>query len=173
MRSFTADRALRILLVLLVGGFLFTISGTFEQRVVQAGDTAPKFSITADDGRTFTPASFGGKVLVVNFWATWCPPCVAEMPSLDAFARQMRPEGVVVLGISVDRNENAYRNFVSRSRLSFPTARDPEANISSDYGTFKWPETYVIDTSGKVRQKFIGEQNWMDPQLIAGIRAML
>ena len=123
--------------------------------VTNAGDTAPEFTVTTDDGKTITRDNFGGKLLVLNFWASWCPPCVEETPSLEEFARELGPEGVVVLGISNDRNEKLYRRFIQQFGITFETARDPEANISASYGTFQIPETYLIDRNGKVVEKVI------------------
>ncbi len=85
----------------------------------------------------------------------------------------MAPSGVVVLGVSIDKNEAAYKRFVQRNRLAFATTRDPEENISSNYGTFKWPETYVIDRDGKVVQKYVGPRDWNDPQIVNSVRALL
>ena len=73
-----------------------------------------------ESGKQITRSDFGGKLLVLNFWATWCPPCIEEMPSLDQFAREMSNSGVVVLGVSIDTNENAYKHFVQQAR---PTLR--------------------------------------------------
>ena len=140
---------------------------------VNAGDTAPKFKIVTDSGKTLTRGDFGGKVLVLNFWATWCPPCIEEIPSLDALQRQYGPQGVVVLAISVDKNEKAYRDFLKRANVSFQTARDPEADVSASYGTYKYPETYVVDRNGKVVAKYISNQNWMDEAVLKDIRALL
>jgi peroxiredoxin len=173
MQTKQAERALRVLMVLLFLGFIYVLKDAFTEHIVQAGDKAPDFSITADNGKTITRSNFGGRVLVLNFWATWCPPCVEEMPSLDVFARQMQASGVVVLGVSVDKNEAAYKRFVQQVRPGFLTARDAEANISSDYGTFKWPETYVIDKNGKVVQKHIGPKDWTDPKIMNDIKALL
>ncbi len=152
---------------------MWVIKDSFEERMVNVGDKAPNFSITTEKGRTVSVSDFGGKVLVLNFWATWCPPCIQEIPSLHQFAATMKDKGVVVLAVSVDKNEKAYKTFLARARPAFETARDPDANISSDYGTFKWPETYVIDKNGKVVQKLIANQDWMDPQLVNGIKALL
>jgi cytochrome c biogenesis protein CcmG/thiol:disulfide interchange protein DsbE len=152
---------------------IFVVSGTLEQRVTNAGDIAPGFSVRTEDGRTISRDSFGGKLLVLNFWATWCEPCVVEIPSLDAFQRQFAKDGVVVLGVSIDRNEKLYHQFLDQAHLSFATSRDPEENISSSYGTFQWPETYVIDRNGKVLQKVISNQNWMDPEFLAKVRNWL
>lgn len=151
----------------------FIVADSLREKVVGVGDRAPSFSIVTDSGRQITAADFGGKVLVLNFWATWCPPCVDEMPSLDAMARQLAPKGVVVLGVSVDRNAAAYERFLKQARVGFLTARDPEARISSSYGTFKYPETYVIDSRGRVRQKHIGPRNWMEPEILQSIESLL
>lgn len=173
MQKSQADRTLRILLAVSFIAFVWVIKDSFEERIVNVGDKAPNFSITTEKGRTVSVSDFGGKVLVLNFWATWCPPCIQEIPSLDQFAATMKDKGVVVLAVSVDKNEKAYNTFLARARPAFETARDPDANISSDYGTFKWPETYVIDKNGKVVQKLIANQDWMDPQLVNGIKALL
>jgi len=159
--------------IMLSAALVWVVAGTLEAPVVNVGDSAPKFAISTDAGRTLTRSDFGGKLLVLNFWATWCPPCIEEIPSLDAFQRTLGPEGVVVLGISVDRNEKLYRRFLDQRHVSFQTARDPEAEISASYGTFQYPETYIIDRSGKVVQKIISNQNWMDPEFLASVRRLL
>jgi cytochrome c biogenesis protein CcmG, thiol:disulfide interchange protein DsbE len=173
MQNSSSDRLLGTLLSVSVLGFFLTIYGVFQERAVGPGDTAPQFSVVTDSGKTITRSNFGGKVLVLNFWATWCPPCIEEMPSLNQFAMTMKDKGVVVLGVSIDRNEKAYKSFVQRAQLAFPTALDPEANISSEYGSFKWPETYIIDSSGTVRQKHIGPKDWMSPEIMNPIKALL
>ncbi|MFB3826248.1 MAG: TlpA family protein disulfide reductase [Bryobacteraceae bacterium] len=167
------DRILKAGIALLLVLLVFVIYDSLREKVVGVGDTAPGFTITTDAGRTITPASFGGKLLVLNFWATWCPPCVQEMPSLDQFHRELGPKGVVVLGISVDKDANAYRAFLKKAAVGFHTARDPEARINADYGTFKYPETYIIDARGKVVRKFIGPENWTDPNLVRDVRSLL
>jgi len=156
------DLAIKILIGGLLAALIMIIAGSLNERVVKAGDTAPDFSITTDHGRKFTAANFGGKVLVLHFWASWCTPCVEEAQPLNEFERKVADSGVVVLGISIDTNENAYRRFISMNKIVFETARDPEANISASYGTFKVPETYIIDRTGKVVQKVIGEGDWGD-----------
>jgi cytochrome c biogenesis protein CcmG/thiol:disulfide interchange protein DsbE len=173
MRNKQTDRVLQVALVLAICGFFYAIKDSFDSRVIQAGDTAPNFSITADSGQTISPASFGGKLLVLNFWATWCPPCISEMPSLDQFQREVQKDGVVVLAVSVDKNEKAYKGLLDQAKPAFLTARDPESNVNAEYGTFKYPESYVIDRSGKVVQKFIGPVDWMDPKVLTALRSYL
>ena len=167
------DRLLAAAIVLLAGALVWVVAGTMDVHVINAGDQAPDFKIVADDGRTYTRADFGGKLLVLNFWASWCAPCVQEAPSLEAFQHVLGPEGVVVLGVSIDTNQKRYDQFLRRFRVDFPTARDPDANISSNYGTFQIPETYLIDSTGKVREKIISNQNWVDPQFLDRVKTML
>lgn len=158
---------------LLLVGLSFIVADSLRERIVSVGDRAPRFEVTTDAGKRLTASDFGGKILVLNFWATWCPPCIDEMPSLQAMAQQLAPKGVVVLGVSVDKNPAAYQRFLQQAKIAFPTARDPEADISAEYGTFKYPETYVIDSEGRVRQKHIGPRNWLDADLVKSIESLL
>lgn len=162
MTKTKTDLAIKILIGCLLVVLVVIIAGTLNERVVKAGDTAPDFTITTDQGKKIGPGNFGGKVLVLHFWASWCGPCVDEVPAINEFEKKIAGSGVVVLGVSVDTNEAAYRKFISKYRVAFQTARDPESNISSMYGTFKYPETYIIDRTGKVAQKIIGEGDWSD-----------
>src|SRR5437660_591059 len=132
---------------------VWVVSGTLEPRVVNAGDMAPNFEIKTESGKTLTRKDFGGKVLVLNFWASWCEPCVIEAPSLNALYQTLGKDGVVVVGVSIDTNEKRYKDFIKNFRLDYPIGRDPESNIPTNYGTFQIPETYIIDSSGKVREK--------------------
>ncbi|HJZ99263.1 MAG TPA: TlpA disulfide reductase family protein [Candidatus Solibacter sp.] len=170
---FTLERAIRTLIVLLLGVFVYVIFDSFREKVTVVGDSAPDFSITTDNGRTITTSNFGGKLLVLNFWATWCPPCIDELPSLNEFQRHFANSGVVVLGVSIDKDEKAYKDFLARARVSFLTARDPESKINVDYGTLKVPETYIIDTQGKVVRKVINAQDWMSDRVIKDTESLL
>src|SRR5579859_5219203 len=173
MRTFNLERAIQTLIVMLLGVFVYVIFDSFHQRLVEVGDSAPDFSITTDSGRTITAGSFGGKLLVLNFWATWCPPCIEEIPSLNEFQRRFAGSGVVVLGVSVDKDEKAYRTFLSKAGLSFLTTRDPDHKISAEYGTFLYPETYLIDAKGKVVQKIISNADWNDERLVSYVKSLL
>ncbi len=162
-----------MLIIAALGLLVGVVATSIEERVVVAGDRAPNFSVTTDAGRKISRSDFGGKILVLNFWATWCPPCVDEIPSLEEFHRQLAGSGVVVLAVSVDQNGDQYSRFLQRAGITFQTARDPDAVVSSRYGTFKYPESYVIDQKGKVVQKIIGATNWTDPRMINYIRSLL
>lgn len=167
------ETILKGVICLLVAGLVYITADAVRERLVNVGDTAPNFKITTDDGKVVTRSDFGGKLLVLNFWATWCPPCVKEIPSLHEMQLRLKNKGVVVLAVSVDKNEATYKEFLKRAGVSFTTARDPEANISAEYGTFKYPETYVIDPSGKVVAKYIADQDWTSQQVMQQIERYL
>lgn len=173
MTTSTTDRLLQIGIALLVVALVAVVSDTLRDRVIGVGDTAPDFAIRTDSGLTVSTSSFGGKVLIVNFWATWCPPCIEEMPSLDELQRTLKDDGLIVLGVSVDEDEAAYRNFLQRAKVSFLTARDPAAKVSADFGTFRYPETYVINADGKVLQKIVGANTWTDERMVSYIKSLL
>ncbi len=173
MTSTNIDRLLQFTIAAGLIALIAVVGSTMQERVTKEGDDAPEFSILTDSGMTVSKANFGGKVLVLNFWATWCPPCIDEMPSLSQLHDQMNEQGVVVLGISVDEDPAVYQSFVANHGISFLTARDPAAKISADYGTFRYPETYIITADGKVAQKLVGPANWTDPQMIGYIKSLL
>jgi cytochrome c biogenesis protein CcmG, thiol:disulfide interchange protein DsbE len=171
MKKTRVDLFLRAGIGLLLLALIGAIYAGIHERIVVAGDTAPGFTVKADNGRTVSLPNFGGKVLVLNFWATWCPPCVQETPSLSRFAAEYGPKGVVVLGVSVDRDLNAYHAFLQKFQPAFLTARD--ANLHADYGTFMYPETYIIDQQGKVLKKIAEPADWMAPDVTQYINSLL
>jgi peroxiredoxin len=171
MHSVKIDRYLRIAIGVLLVALVYVIYASIHERVVVAGDAAPGFTVSTDSGRSVSVPNFGGKLLVLNFWATWCPPCVTETPSLSQFTREFSDKGVVVLGISVDRDEKAYREFLRKYTPTFLTARD--LKIHEDYGTFMYPETYVINAQGKVLLKLAEPADWMDAKMTSYIGSLL
>jgi len=171
MQNSKIDRYLRGGILVLVAALVYVIYGAIYERVIAAGDTAPEFTVQTESGRTVSVPNFGGKLLVLNFWATWCPPCIQETPSLSEFARQYASKGVVVLGISVDKDEKAYRAFLQRFKPAFLTAREFKSH--EDYGTYMYPETYIIDASGKVLRKYMEPVNWMSPDTTSYINSLL
>jgi cytochrome c biogenesis protein CcmG, thiol:disulfide interchange protein DsbE len=177
MANSKIDTFLKASVAVLLVALVWVATDTMRERIVTVGDTAPDFKITTDNGRQITRTNFNGRLLVLNFWATWCQPCVEEIPSLDRFQRELASSQVVVLSISVDRNEKIYKSFLKRAGVSYLTARDPDGNISAEYGTFKYPETYIINSKGEVVEKFIGPPTdpgmWMDQRLIERIKRML
>jgi len=172
MKQSKLDLALKAGIGILLVALAFVIVSSIRDRITDVGDTAPSFSIVTDQGRRITPTDFGGRLLVLNFWATWCAPCVEEVPSLGEFQKRMAGSGVVVVGVSVDKNPRLYRQFLQRFKPAFQTARDPDESIPNGYGTYKYPETYIIDRNGKVVEKVISARDWMDPDYIRSIESL-
>jgi len=173
MAKLNLDRYIQIAMGVMVVLLITAIYSPLHETLVQVGDTAPDFSIKADNGRTYTRADFGGKLLILNFWATWCPPCREELPSLDALQRTLGPKGLVVLAVSVDKDEKLYRTFLEVNRVAITTARNPSQDINREYGTVQFPESYIIDRNGKVVEKIISSTNWMDERMVSHVQSLL
>jgi len=122
-------------------------------------------STVEDSDRKVTLSQFRGEVVVLNFWATFCPPCVDELPSMITMQSRMREKGVTVLAVSIDVDAEAYHRFIKEHGVNLLTVRDPEQKSSTLYGTFGWPETYVIDRHGVIRRKLIGPVDWNSPEI--------
>ncbi len=163
-----------VIVLLFAGGALAFYLGhrASEQGGVQIGDAAPEFTLRSLDGNAVSLDNFRHQVLVLNFWATWCPPCVEEAPSLEKFAVETKPLGVNVVGVSVDQDPAALAKFVADYHLSYPIARDPARGLAARFGTFKFPETYIIDRNGKVAEKSIGAIDWQDPRIITFVETL-
>ncbi len=128
----------------------------------QPGHLAPDFTVS--DGSTSVHlASYRGRVVLLNFWASWCAPCVAEMPSLLEL-HHLQPN-LAVVAVSIDEDADAYKSFLVRRRIDLITVRDPAQRAARLYNTEMWPETYVIDRKGFIRRKFIGSQDWTSPEI--------
>jgi cytochrome c biogenesis protein CcmG/thiol:disulfide interchange protein DsbE len=127
------------------------------------GSRAPLFTLS-DGAQTVSLAKLRGHVVVLNFWATWCVPCVEELPSLEEMHRRMLQ--VTVVAISQDEDAAAYGQFLTDYHVDFLTVRDPSARLPRLYGTIRIPETYVIDRKGILRRKFVSAQNWNSPEIL-------
>jgi thiol-disulfide isomerase/thioredoxin len=127
------------------------------------GSPAPEFTLTGG-GQTVSLASLRGHTVVLNFWATWCVPCIEELPSLMELQRRL-PQ-LTILAISQDEDPAVYRQFLLDYRVNLLTLRDPSQRIPHLYGTVKIPETYIIDRNGILRRKFVSAQNWASPEVL-------
>ncbi len=137
-----------------------------------AGRTAQDFP-TEIGGKPGRLSDLRGKVVVLNFWATWCPPCVEETPSLNKLQKYIESRGGIVLGVSVDEDPDAYEKFLKDQGVVFPTFREPTRRLALDYGTPVYPDTYIIDRHGKIARKFYGPQQWDSPEMRAYFDAIL
>ena len=114
-----------------------------------------------------------GKVVLLDFWASWCPPCLEEAASLNQLQQDISQRGGVILAISEDEDQAAYEKFIQDNHVNFPTYRDPTKKIKESYGTVMIPEAYLIDRQGKIARKIVGGQNWQSPEIMGSIDTLL
>ena len=126
------------------------------------GQAAPDFNVS-DGTSTIHLANYHGQVVLLNFWASWCAPCIAELPGLLELHRE-RPD-IAILGVSIDEDEQQYRQFIERRHVDFATVRDPDQTAAKLYHTEGWPETYIIDRNGIIRRKVVGDPDWSNPEI--------
>jgi cytochrome c biogenesis protein CcmG, thiol:disulfide interchange protein DsbE len=142
-----------------------------------AGKTAENFPLTLD-GKPAHLSDLRGKVVVLNFWGSWCQPCVEEAPALERLQRHIASSNALVLGVAADEDDAPYLKFLQDQHITFPTYRDPATKenrsaIAESYGTTMVPETYIIDRNGKIARKIIGFQQWDSPEMLAYFDALL
>jgi len=146
-------------------GLLAALTGCYSgSHPARIGSNAPDFTVQDSDHK-ITLSQFRGQVVVLNFWATWCPPCIEETPSLVRMTARLKDKGIVVFAVSIDADDAAYHKFLKDYSVNMVTVRDEAKKASSLYGTFGWPETYVIDRGGVIRRKFIGPVDWTSPEV--------
>lgn len=137
-----------------------------------AGRMAPDFALELD-GKAMRLADLRGKVVVLDFWASWCPPCVEEAPSLNALHERIADRDGLVLAISQDEDQAAYERFLTEHKIIFPTYREPGKAIPSTYGTVMIPEAYIIGRDGRIVRKMVGPQDWTKPELLSILDPLL
>jgi peroxiredoxin len=147
-------------------------AGAQTDAVPKEGDRAPDFSIATGQGKRISLITSNGGLLVLNFWETSCVPCVAELPSLSAFARRFRSKRVVVVAVSGDEDPEKYSRFLRDHRIVLDTYRDPTRGISKSFGTSMFPETYVIQ-DGRIIRKVVGGIDWMSNDISSFVHKRL
>ncbi len=156
-------RRFRTLLPLAAAALLLSSAGCDRNgKPGQLGQPAPLFAVT-DGQNAVDLTQLRGHVIVLSFWATWCAPCIEEMPSLQALQRQL-PQ-VHVVAIASQQDPADYRAWIQRHPITILSIFDEQQKSNALYGSFRFPETYVIDKQGIVRRKFIGPQNWTSPEI--------
>lgn len=135
----------------------------------QLGTPAPAFTVS-DGTNSVDLAQYRGKVVLLNFWASWCPPCIEETPSLLQF-HHAHPE-FPILAVSIDESDAAYKRFLVQHHFDLITVRDPEQTVAKKYSVTGWPETFVIDRQGNIRRHFISAQDWNDPQILRYLQTL-
>lgn len=136
----------------------------------QPGEVAPNFTVS-DGTTTVNLASYRGHVVLLNFWFSTCPPCIAELPSLLELHRDM--PRLDIIAVSVDEDANTYKRFVTTHHVDLITVRNPSQSIPALYHTEAFPETYLIDRSGIIRYKFVSNQDWNNPEIRSMIKNLM
>jgi thiol-disulfide isomerase/thioredoxin len=134
----------------------------------QVGEKAPNITIH-DETQTVNLRQYRGKIVVLNFWASWCPPCLEEFPSLIELQREM--PNIVVLAVSFDEDANAYKQYLVDNHITgITTVLDLSQKSNHAFDTTRPPETYIIGRNGLIRRKFIGPQDWTNPEILNYLR---
>jgi peroxiredoxin len=170
-----SNRAGAALLVLLLGaGALWVAFGAERPAApVGEGQPAPDFTLRVLDEGELSLASLRGRVVLLNFWATWCKPCEDEMPAMQRLHAGLAGDGFELLAVSVDEGDDEVREFRDRLGLRFPILRDPEKRAATAYQTFRFPESWLIGRDGVVVARYVGPREWDDPIYVERIRRLL
>jgi len=133
---------------------------------------APDFSVEDMDGAVHTLSAYRGKVVILNFWATWCPPCREEMPSMERAWQKLRHEDIVMLAVNVGEDEDTVFEFTASYPVEFPLLLDRKSEVIGNWPVRGLPTTFVIDPQGKIVYRAIGGRDWDDPGVLKKIRAL-
>ncbi len=163
-----------ILIIVLVS-FAGTDRGASETYYApEPGKHAPLFTLKDTQGTNVSLSDFKGKVVLINFWGTWCGPCKAEMPSLNNLYKALKDKGFAVLAISTDSSEKPARSFVGEMGISFPVLMDKDKMVYSDkYAVIGLPMSFLIDRNGVVIGRVVGEVEWDSPEMKNKIMGVL
>ena len=131
------------------------------------------FSLPLLAGGNASLSSYRGKVVILNFWATWCPPCRVEMPSMETLYRRFSAQGLEILAVDIGEDASSVRQFIRNAGYTFPVMFDSDNRVSSVYGIEAIPTTYIIDREGKIVGRIIGSITWDNQRVIAAIDALL
>jgi peroxiredoxin len=156
---------------LLITGLFLSCSNKVQ--APEVGESFPEIALPDLQGRTFRLSETHDRVVLVNFWASWCPPCVEEMPSLERLHNTLEDKGLSVVAISVDDSRDVIERFREEHGLSFTILHDEGAKVAHRFQTFKFPETYVIDRQGRLVWKIIGPRDWIAPSPMLDIVGLL
>ena len=138
------------------------------------GVSAPDFSLPGLDGKMVSLADYRGKVVLLNIWATWCPPCVEEMPSMEKLYQALKGDDFEILAVSVDvSGAKVVTPFMKKNKLSFPALTDTKGSIKSLYQTTGIPESFIIGKDGNIAEKVIGPRDWATPDAIRYFRNLV
>jgi peroxiredoxin len=158
---FVAVTVLVIILSLKLNDSAFEFSNQVD---IASGTPAPDFTFPGLDEKLVSLFDYKGKVVLVNIWATWCPPCVEEMPSMEKLYRKFKGQNFEILAVSIDEpGLEAVAPFMKKSNLTFPALIDSEGTIKAVYGVTGVPESFIVDKQGIFIKKIVGPVDWASP----------
>jgi len=158
---------------LIAGGFVYRqAQHTGDPGVINIGQKAPEFSIKDESGRLVKLSDFRGKVVFVNFWGTWCPSCVDEMPEIQKLYEHFKGRKFEMLEVSIDNDWPEIHQFYKDHNLALPTYLDPGHQIATLYKVYKFPETFLIDGNGNV-VRHTWYEHWADPRVVAKVEGLI
>ena len=160
-------RALAVLLMALAALCACARQDAAPLPVLAEGQSFPEIALNFSEGKTVSIRSFRGKVLVLNFWATWCPPCRREMPSLEQLSRTLDPARFAVIGVSADEDAFLAEEFLRQNNIGFANFFDRGGKIAKQLGMQVYPETFLIGPDGILLQRVPGLQDWSSPAMVA------
>ncbi len=163
-------RPLLVVIAVVAAAFGYVELAENKGYALKRGTLAPPLRLPSLAGGELDLAALRGRVVVLNFWATWCPPCVEEMPSLERLHRALSDDGLAVVTVSVDEDEAVLRRFVEQHGLTFPILRDPGGKAAGAFRTTGYPETFELDAQGVVREHYVGPADWDAPEMIEHFR---
>lgn len=145
--------------------FMFIMLGACSKPAV-VDEYIPELILTSLGGAQISTQTFRGKLLVLNVWATWCPPCRREMPSLERLSKHVDSKRIVVAGVSVDTDTNLALEFLGQNGVTFRNFTDPDRKIAGALSVFAYPETLLIAPDGKIVHRILGERDWNSPDML-------
>ncbi len=137
------------------------------------GGATPPLALSALDGRLHRLTDYRGRVVLVNFWATWCAPCRAEMPSIERLRHSLEHEPFMVLAVNVGEDAAAVRAFAERVPMNFPLLLDRDTEASRAWGARALPMTFIVGPEGRIRYQALGERDWADSDIRSRLRALM
>jgi thiol-disulfide isomerase/thioredoxin len=141
--------------------------------VLAAGFPISDFSLPLLNGETRTLSGLKGKIVFLNFWATWCPPCRAEMPDMEKLYQKFKNEGLEFLTVNIQEHKRDVEAFMKDFGLSFPVALDSRGDVATKYGIRGIPTTYIIDRDGRIIAAAVGGRDWFSEDMINAFRILL
>jgi peroxiredoxin len=179
MEGFLMRNLVLVVVIVLVGASVYLVSSSSSRppsewvKSVAVGDLAPDFQLEDTKGNKVPLSDLRGKVVLVNFWATWCPPCLEEMPSMERLNEVLAGDDFIMLAINAEENgRSVVPAFLEKTNYTFPILYDDKGTVQKLYGVYKFPESFIVGKDGKVVEKIIGPLDWSSLKTITYLKGL-